>query len=159
MRYLHGEAVRDGHVPDVHDREAEPRYGRYAPGQQQPDHLDGGRPLRAAADRARGPGRRRPVPAGCLRPELSRHRLEADAAGAPAIELLTETVRDCQREGSAPSGDPGPLVAMVWALAIGIVTLWLDGPLEDRCVSLGTTPEGLTAQITALLANLLTGDG
>ena len=48
---------------------------------------------------------------------------------------------------------------MVWALAIGIVTLWLDGPLEDRCVSLGTTPEGLTAQITALLANLLTGDG
>jgi hypothetical protein len=44
---------------------------------------------------------------------------------------------------------------MVWALAIGIVTLWLDGPLEGRCVSLGTTPEALTAQIAALLESLL----
>ena len=41
--------------------------------------------------------------------------------------------------------------------AIGIVTLWLDGPLESRCGSLGTTPEGLTAQVTALLEGMLTG--
>ena len=34
----------------------------------------------------------------------------------------------------------------------------LDGPLEGRCVSLGTTPEALTAQITALLEGLLTRD-
>ena len=46
---------------------------------------------------------------------------------------------------------------MVWALTIGIVTLWLDGPLEGRCVSLGTTPEELTAQIAALLEKMLTG--
>jgi len=50
-----------------------------------------------------------------------------------------------------------PLVAAVWALAVGIVTLWLDGPLEARCVDLGTTPQELTARITALLTGLLTG--
>jgi hypothetical protein len=36
------------------------------------------------------------------------------------------------------------------------VTLWLDGPLEDRCVTLGTTPEQLTSQIATLLETLLT---
>jgi AcrR family transcriptional regulator len=93
-----------------------------------------------------------------LRPELSqpRNHPESQAAGEAAIQVLTETVQDCQREGSAPLGDPTPLVAMVWALAIGIVTLWLDGPLEDRCVQLGTTPEDLTAQITGLLERMMT---
>lgn len=94
-----------------------------------------------------------------LRPELAEpeHHPEATVAGEAAIQVLTETVEDCQREGSAPSGDPTILVGMVWALAIGIVTLWLDGPLENRCISLGTTPEALTAQITALLEGILTG--
>ncbi len=93
-----------------------------------------------------------------LRGELAqpdRHP-EAQSAGEGAIQLLTEVVEDCQREGSAPPGDPGPLVSAVWALSVGIVTLWLDGPLEGRCVTLGTTPEQLTAQIAALLENLLT---
>jgi AcrR family transcriptional regulator len=92
-----------------------------------------------------------------LRPELFQpeQHPETQAAGEAAIELLTETVRDCQREGTAPPGDPGALVGLVWALAIGIVTLWLDGPLEGRCVSLGTTPEELTRQITALLERLM----
>ncbi len=92
-----------------------------------------------------------------LRPELSQpqHHPESQAAGDAAIQLLTETVQDCQREGTAPPGDHNPLVAMVWALAIGIVTLWLDGPLEGRCVSLETTPEKLTVQITALLESML----
>jgi AcrR family transcriptional regulator len=94
-----------------------------------------------------------------LRPELFRpeQHPEAQVAGEPAIALLTATVVDCQREGTAPPGDPGVLVSLVWALAIGIVTLWLDGPLEGRCVSLGTTPEALTAQITALLQQLMAG--
>lgn len=94
-----------------------------------------------------------------LRPELSQPEKhpEAQSAGVGAIELLTEVVVDCQSAGVAPPGDPGPLVAMVWALAIGIVTLWRDGPLESRCVSLGSTPEELTAQITALVTNLLNG--
>jgi AcrR family transcriptional regulator len=92
-----------------------------------------------------------------LRPELChpQDHPEAEAAGEAALRVLTEVVEDCQREGTAPPGDPEPLVAMVWALAIGIVTLWLDGPLEGRCTSLGTTPEALTAQITALLEAML----
>jgi AcrR family transcriptional regulator len=92
-----------------------------------------------------------------FRPELSQPEKnpEAQAAGEAAISVLTEAVRDCQRAGTAPPGDPAPLVAMVWALAIGIVTLWLDGPLEGRCVSLGTTPEALTVQIASLLESLL----
>src|SRR2546421_3312418 len=96
-----------------------------------------------------------------LRPELSEpdSHPETHTAGEAAIQLLTETVEDCQREGTAPPGDPNVLVGMVWALAIGIVTLWLDGPLEGRCVSLGTTPEALTTQIAALLENLLAGSG
>ena len=96
-----------------------------------------------------------------LRPELSQpdSHPETHTAGEAAIQLLTETVEDCQREGTAPPGDPNVLVGMVWALAIGIVTLWLDGPLEGRCVSLGTTPEALTTQIAALLENLLAGSG
>jgi AcrR family transcriptional regulator len=94
-----------------------------------------------------------------LRPELSHpeNHPEVQAAGEGAITLLTEVVQDCQAEGSAPPGDPATLTGLVWALAIGIVTLWLDGPLEARCVDLGITPQELTARITALLTGLLTG--
>jgi AcrR family transcriptional regulator len=88
-----------------------------------------------------------------LRPELAEpdKHPEAQTAGEGALRILTEAVEDCQREGTAPPGDPSTLVGMVWALAIGIVTLWLDGPLESRCVSLGTTPEQVTVDIAALL--------
>ena len=92
-----------------------------------------------------------------LRPELfepAKHP-EAQHAGAGSVDLLTDIVTACQREGSAPAGDPTPLVGMVWALAVGIVTLWLDGPLEQRCVTLGTTPQELTGRISALLTALL----
>ena len=94
-----------------------------------------------------------------LRPELSHpeNHPEVQAAGEGAIALLTEVVRDCQAEGSAPPGDPATLTGLVWALSIGIVTLWLDGPLEARCVDLGTTPQELTARITALLTSMLRG--
>jgi AcrR family transcriptional regulator len=92
-----------------------------------------------------------------LRPELAdpKRHPEAGTAGEGAIQLLTDVVVECQNEGSAPAGDPTPLVAMVWALAVGIVTLWLDGPLESRCVVLDTTPEALTTRIAALLQSLL----
>jgi hypothetical protein len=55
--------------------------------------------------------------------QLDRHP-ETRSAGAGAIRLLTEVVEECQWEGSAPPGDPEPLVASVWALSVGIVTLW-----------------------------------
>ena len=92
-----------------------------------------------------------------LRPELSEpdKHPQVGRAGEEAVQILTGVVEDCQRDGTAPPGDPETLVGMVWALAIGIVTLWLDGPLEGRCVSLGTTPEQLTANIAATLEALM----
>ncbi|MEW1723229.1 TetR/AcrR family transcriptional regulator [Streptomyces sp. NPDC093109] len=92
-----------------------------------------------------------------LRSELSEPNKNPEAynAGAGALQVLTGAVEDCQREGSAPSGDPNALVGMVWALGVGIVSLWLDGPLEKRCVQLGTTPERLTAQIAAMLEAMM----
>jgi AcrR family transcriptional regulator len=92
-----------------------------------------------------------------FRPELSEpdKHPEAHAACDAVLQVLTEIVEDCQREGTAPPGDPSALVGMVWALAVGLVTLWLDGPLEADLVSLGTTPERMTADIAALLENML----
>jgi AcrR family transcriptional regulator len=92
-----------------------------------------------------------------LRPELYEPEKHPDAAraGEGSIMLLTDIVVACQREGSAPPGDPDTLVGLVWALCVGIVTLWLDGPLEQRCVTLGTTPQELTTRIATLLEALL----
>jgi len=96
-----------------------------------------------------------------LRGELARldRHPDAQGRGEGAIRILTEAVERCQREGTAPPGDTETLVGMVWALCVGIVTLWLDGPLEGRCVSLGTTPERLTADIARQLEFLLTAGG
>jgi hypothetical protein len=53
------------------------------------------------------------------------------------------------------AADTATLVHAVWALCVGLVTLWLDGPLEGRCVQLGTTPEALSADVAGLLERLL----
>lgn len=92
------------------------------------------------------------------RPELATPEKDPEAAAATnaALQILTEVVRDCQRAGTAPTGDPEPLVLMVWAIATGIATLWLDGPLEGHCQSIDIAPEVLTRQVTTLLENLLT---
>lgn len=122
--------------------------------------VNGVLPVRIATDRVRELDALRGDPDE-VRARLSEHIPlrrygEPEEFGrAAAFVLLTEVVEECQREGSAPGGDPEPLVAAVWALSVGIVTLWLDGPLEDRCVTLGTTPVELTSQIAALLEALL----
>ncbi|MEV3927595.1 TetR/AcrR family transcriptional regulator [Actinomadura coerulea] len=92
-----------------------------------------------------------------FRPELAEpdKHPEAQTAGEGALRILTDAVADCQREGTAPPGDPSALVNMVWALATGIVTLWLDGPLEGRCLSLDTTPERVTTDIATLLQAMM----
>lgn len=86
--------------------------------------------------------------------QLERHP-EAQWRGEGSIAVLTAAVERCRAEGTAPPGDADTLVAMVWALCVGIVTLWLDGPLEGRCVELDTTPEELTSHIAGQLRSLL----
>lgn len=92
-----------------------------------------------------------------FRPELSRSEKTPDlqTAGDAAFDLLVEAVRECQRAGAAPGGDPGPLVGMVWALGHGLAALWLDGPLEDRTARLGTSPAALTQQVARMLQTAL----
>ena len=94
-----------------------------------------------------------------FRPELFDPEQHPDAltAGDEAIALLTRTVVACQEAGHAPPGDPTPLVTMVWSVAVGIVTLWIDGPLDVKCTAAGTTVPALTAQISALVESLLLG--
>lgn len=92
------------------------------------------------------------------RPELS----ESDKDPATAalaeegLELLTETVIACQRAGAAPSGDPRPLVAMIWSIAAGLAMLFVDGPLDHLTATEGSTVPELTAQVSALVQSLLT---
>jgi AcrR family transcriptional regulator len=91
------------------------------------------------------------------RPELS------DSDKDPAVEvlaeegirLLTESVVACQRAGTAPPGDAGPLAAMVWSIAAGLAMIIIDGPLERVTVERGGTVAELTAQISALLKTML----
>src|SRR5262249_3059310 len=79
-----------------------------------------------------------------------REQMMVGAAGRMDRPGVQQPPHLAQRRGVRPGRAP------VWALAVGIVTLWLDGPLEGRCVSLGTTPEELSSQIAALLETLLT---
>lgn len=92
-----------------------------------------------------------------LRPEL------ADPATYPGVgasatgpvDLLRAAVIDAQRAGALPSGDPEPALHLFWSLAVGFVTLWVDGPVEARCTQLGTTPEQLIRRVAATVEGLL----
>jgi AcrR family transcriptional regulator len=88
-----------------------------------------------------------------FRPELSHPDKHPDvqAAGDAAFQVLAEVMDDCQRAGVVPAGDPAPLVTMAWALGHGLAALWLDGPLESRCVQMGTSPEALTTRVARML--------
>ena len=93
------------------------------------------------------------------RPELS------GSLGDPAVRelateglrLLKETVVECQRAGLAPSGDPAPLVTLIWSVATGLAMLSIEGPLEGQTAARGSTVEEFTDQIGRLLQSLLDG--
>jgi AcrR family transcriptional regulator len=67
-----------------------------------------------------------------FRPEMVRREEypAIDVVAAAACRVLAECIAECQREGVAPGGDPGPLVLTSWATAHGVAALWLDGPLS-----------------------------
>ncbi|MCK9903107.1 hypothetical protein CC117_27185 [Parafrankia colletiae] len=92
-----------------------------------------------------------------LRPELAEPAAhpEVTAAGVRPIELLRSAVLAAQDEGAVPPGDPEPVLHMFWSLAVGYVTLWLDGPVEARCAVLGTTPDEMIRRVASAVEELL----
>jgi len=46
------------------------------------------------------------------------------------FQMLCETIVDCQNAGTAPAGDPQPLVLHAWALVHGLATLCVDDSLS-----------------------------
>lgn len=94
-----------------------------------------------------------------FRPELAnpdKHEGAKEAADR-SFRILCDTVAECQRAGDAPAGDPGALVTALWALAHGLASLWVDGPLEGRAVSLAGSTEALVSQVASGVAAVLAG--
>jgi AcrR family transcriptional regulator len=90
-----------------------------------------------------------------LRPETGDPANHPEVADTRAVDLLRATVVAAQREGSIPDGDPEPWVHVFWSLAVGYVTLWVDGPIEARCHALGTTPAELMERVADAVESLL----
>jgi AcrR family transcriptional regulator len=68
-----------------------------------------------------------------------------------AFQLLWDAMKDCQRAGVAPGGNPQPLVLTAWSAVHGLATLWIDGALAKK----GVNPERLTPTVTTLLSHML----
>jgi AcrR family transcriptional regulator len=92
-----------------------------------------------------------------LRPELATPatHTEVSASAAGPVDLLRDTILAAQREGALPQGDPEPALHLFWSLAVGFVTLWLDGPVEARCTALDTTPEEMVGRVASTIEDLL----
>ncbi|MCO1658913.1 TetR/AcrR family transcriptional regulator [Pseudonocardia humida] len=94
-----------------------------------------------------------------FRPELARPDKDAAAkqAAERSFQVLCDVVADCQLAGDVPAGDPGALVTALWALAHGLASLWVDGPLDGRATPLAGSTEALVTQIAQGVATVLAG--
>jgi len=70
------------------------------------------------------------------------------APGLRAFHLLSDAVLACQEAGTAPAGDPRPLVLTAWSAVHGFATLWVDGALPFQ----GMEPERMAPELGRLLA-------
>jgi len=80
-----------------------------------------------------------------------------DRAGEAAFQIVFDIVAACQAAGAAPAGPPMSLALTIWAVAHGIATLWLDGPLVKRATALRTKPDALARRVAQTLGALLAG--
>ena len=71
-------------------------------------------------------------------------------SGDRAFQLLCEAVEACQKAGTAPLGDPQPLVLHAWATVHGLATLCVDSSLSK----IGIAPEQLAPMITSLTSQM-----
>jgi AcrR family transcriptional regulator len=67
-----------------------------------------------------------------------------------AFQLLCEAIEACQEAGTAPLGDPQPLVLHAWATVHGLATLCVDSGLSK----IGIAPEQLATMITSLTSQM-----
>lgn len=78
------------------------------------------------------------------------------ASSGRTFALLVQVIQDCQREGTAPAGDPQPLVLTAWSVVHGMATLWLDGSLPkiplDPASSVPVVTNLISRMFTALAA-------
>jgi AcrR family transcriptional regulator len=55
------------------------------------------------------------------------HRASEETFG-----LLVDAIAACQRDGGIREGDPRELAITTWATTHGLVSLWMDGPLDAK---------------------------
>jgi AcrR family transcriptional regulator len=72
------------------------------------------------------------------------------APGLRAFHLLRDAVLACQEAGTAPAGDPAPLVLAAWSAVHGFATLWVDRALPFE----GMRPERMAPELGRLLARM-----
>jgi AcrR family transcriptional regulator len=70
--------------------------------------------------------------------------------GLRAFNLLRDAVIDCQRAGTAPAGDPAPLVVTAWSAVHGLATLWVDGALPFE----GMEPAQMAPEVGRMIARM-----
>ena len=79
---------------------------------------------------------------------------DADAAlkttSERVFQLLYKAIEACQKAGTAPLGDPQPLVLHAWATVHGLATLCVDSGLSK----IGIAPEQLAPMITSLTSQM-----
>jgi hypothetical protein len=72
------------------------------------------------------------------------------ASSQRTFDLLIQVIQDCLRAGTAPPGDPGPLVLTAWSVVHGMATLWLDVSLPKTPLD----PASLVPVVTNLIAQM-----
>lgn len=73
------------------------------------------------------------------------------SASDSAFQLLREAIEACQNAGTAPHGDPQPLVLHAWATMHGLATLCVDASLSKISIP----PAQLAPMITSLSCQML----
>lgn len=68
-------------------------------------------------------------------------------AGQRTFQLLCDAITACQQAGSAPAGDPQPLILHAWAAVHGLSTLLVDGDLKGISIP--------TQQLASVMTNLM----
>ncbi len=76
---------------------------------------------------------------------------ESSKSGQRTFQLLCEAIQECQVSGSAPKGDPEPLVLHAWVTVHGLSSLLVDGSLKQK---ISIDPDKLPSLVTGLSSQM-----